>query len=167
MLKSNERLSRGLRAWLSAQSGITEVTINSVCRSVTVVYAPAVWTSESLCLFLRQCTREELAQHEAAAALTDDATTQLSTNWLQPWRLLNATGGSPDSKGMLPIGQPVRSGYWTAGYVSLIVGAVLVPVPLVPGIPFLILSSYFFAKATVLRGKEGPEAGEQISTAKE
>ena len=35
----------------------------------------------------------------------------------------------------------------------MVVGAVLVPVPLVPGIPFLILSSYFFAKATVL--KEG------------
>jgi len=167
MLKGNERLSRGLQALLSAQSGITEVTVNSVCRSVTVVYDPAVWTSESLCRFLRQCHREDLAQHEAAAALTDDATTQFSTNWLQPWRFLNATGGSPDCKDMLPTGQPARSGYWAAGYVSLIMGAILVPVPLLPGIPFLILSSYFFARATVLRGEERPEAQEQISTTKE
>jgi hypothetical protein len=49
----------------------------------------------------------------------------------------------------------------------MIVGAVLVPVPLVPGIPFLILSSYFFAKATVLKGENGPEAGEQVPKAKE
>jgi hypothetical protein len=44
---------------------------------------------------------------------------------------------------------------------------VLVPVPLVPGIPFLILSSYFFAKATVLKGEDRPEAGEQVPKAKE
>jgi len=49
----------------------------------------------------------------------------------------------------------------------MVVGAVLVPVPLVPGIPFLILSSYCFAKATILKEAEGAQTSEQAPKAKE
>ena len=165
-LKAGSPLAHGLQALLSAQIGVTEATVNTACHSVTVAYDPAVWTSESLCMLLRGRSREELEQY-ASAALPDDATSLSQMHWSQPWRILNTTGGSPGSKGTPQTGQPVKSGYWTAGYASLVVGMVLLPVPLVPGIPFLILSSYCFAKATILKTGDGPEAREQISEAKE
>jgi hypothetical protein len=165
-LKKSSHLAAGLQALLSAQAGVTEVTVATVCHSVTVVHDPAVWTPESLCMFLQSRSREELEQY-AAVALADDATSLLPMNWLQPWRLLNATASSPESKGALQTGEPVKSGYWTVGYASMVVGAVLLPIPLLPGIPFLILSSYCFAKATIL--KPGEEAGaiEQVPPTKE
>lgn len=166
MPKSGSHLARGLEVLLSAQTGVIEATANSGCHSVTVRYDPAEWTSESLCMFLQSRSREELEQC-ASFALAEDATSLLPMNWLQPWRYLSATGSSPDSKDAVQMGEPVKSGYWKLGYASMVVGAVLVPVPLVPGIPFLILSSYFFAKATVLKGEDGPESGEQVPKAKE
>jgi hypothetical protein len=165
-LKAGSQLARGLEALLSIQPGVTEATVNTGCHSVTVVYEPAVWTSESLCMFLRSRSHEELEQY-TSLALADDATNQLPMNWLQPWRFLNTTESNLGSKGAVQAGEPVKSGYWRLGYASMIVGAILVPVPLVPGIPFLILSSYCFAKATILKTEDGPEAGEQVPKAKE
>ena len=102
-------------------------------------------------MFLQSRSREELEEY-ASFGLAEDSTS-LPMNWLQPWRYLNTTEASSGSKGAVQTGDPVKSGYWKLGYASMVVGAVLVPVPLVPGIPFLILSSYFFAKATVLKGR--------------
>ena len=165
-LTSGSHLARGLEVLLSAQIGITEAAVNTGCHSVTVVYDPAEWTSESLCMFLHSRSREEL-ELCASVPLADDATNMLPMNWLQPLRFLNTTGGSPDSKGAFETGEPVKSGYWRLGYASMVVGAVLLPVPLVPGIPFLMLSSYFFAKATVLKTGDEPQVGEQIPKANE
>lgn len=165
-LKAGSHLARGLEVLLSVQIGITEAIVNRGSHSVTVLYDPALWTPESLCMFLQSRSREELEQC-ASVPLAGDATNPSSMIWLQPWRFLNTTGGSPDSKGALQTGEPVKSGYWRLGYASMVVGAVLLPIPLLPGIPFLILSSYFFAKATVLKGEDGPEAGEQVPKAKE
>ena len=167
-LKAGSHLARGLQALLSAQTGVTEATLNTGCHSVTVVYEPAVWNPDSLCRFLQSRSREEL-ELSASAALANDATATSvsSTDWLQPWRLLNKTEGSPESKGTLQTGEQARSGYWTAGYVCMVVGAILVPVPLVPGIPFLILASYFFAKATILKTGDGSDAKEQLPKAEE
>ena len=133
---------------------------------MTVVYDPTEWTPESLRKFVQSRNREELEQN-GSVALEDDVTNQSPANWLQPWRFLNTTAGSSGSEGAVRTGESVKPGYWKAGYVCLVVGAVLVPVPLVPGIPFLILSSYFFAKATVLKEGEGSEAEKQVREAKE
>ena len=149
-LKAGSHLAGGVPALLLAQAGVTEATINASCHSVTVVYDPAVWTSESLCMFLQHCSREEIEQH-ASAALPDDATSLIPMNWLQPWRFLNAAESSPDSKGVPQTAGSVKPGYWTVGYASMVVGTVFLFVPLVPGIPFLLLSSYCFAKATILK----------------
>ena len=165
-LKAGSQWADGLQALLSAQAGVTEATVNRGSHSVTVLYDPAEWTPESLCMFLQSRSREELEQY-ASAALPNDASSSLPMNWLQPWRFLNMTEGSPGSKGAVQAGEPVKSAYWRLGYASMVVGAVLVPVPLLPGIPFLLLSSYFFAKATVLKGETGPEAEEQAPKAKE
>lgn len=167
-LKTGSHLAKGLQSLLSGQAGVTEATVNTGCHSVTVVYEQTVWNSESLCRFLQSRSREEL-ELSASAALADDAsaTSESSMDWLQPWRFLNKTEGSSESKGTLQTGEQPKSGYWTAGYVSMVVGAILVPVPLVPGIPFLILASYFFAKATILKTGDGSEAREQLPKAKE
>ena len=159
-LKAYSQLGKGLQALLSDQSGIIEATVITGCQSVTLVYEPSRWNPDSLRGFIETRTSEEL-ELRTSAALADDATTgsALSTNWLQPWRFLNAAE--------LQGGQPVKSGYWTIGYYSMIVGAVLVPVPLVPGIPFLILSSYCFAKATIWKEEGKSEGSEQLPKGKE
>ena len=165
-LKAGSQLAKGLHALLSDQTGVIEATVNTGCHSVTVVYELALWNSDSLRWFLETRTREEL-ELSASAALEDSVTaTNLSpTDWLQPWRFLTKTEESPDSKGALQT--RARSGYWTAGYVSMVVGAILVPVPLVPGIPLLILASYFFAKASMSKAGDGPEVSEQVPKTKE
>jgi hypothetical protein len=163
-LKANSNLIRGLRGLLSAQAGVTEVTVAPVCQSVTVVHNPAVWTPESLCLFLQSRSREELDQYESAA-LPDAATSSFAMAWLQPWRFLNTDESSPGSTGALQTGGPVKSGYWMVGYASMVVGVAMFAVPGVPGVPFLILSTYCFSKATIWKTGDEPEAGEQVPKA--
>jgi hypothetical protein len=167
-LKAGSQLATGLHALLSGQTGVIEATVNTGCHSVTVVYELALWNSDSLRWFLETRTREEL-ERSASAALADNVSTVslMSRDWLQPWQFLNRTDDSSDSKGALQTGEQSKSGYWTAGYVSMVVGAILVPVPLVPGIPFLILASYFFAKASISKASDGPEVSEQVPKTKE
>ena len=165
-LKANSHLGPGLQALLAAQVGVTEATVNTGCQSVTLLYDPVLWTSESLSMFLQRLSREELEEY-TSVALANDAASPASMNWLQPWRYLNATGSSPDAKDFSRTEASAKSGYWKVGYASMVVGAVLVPVPLVPGIPFLILSSYCFAKAAMLKEADSAHTAEQAPKAKE
>jgi hypothetical protein len=163
-LKANADLIRGLQGLLSAQVGVTEVTVAPVCQSVTVVHDPAVWTPESLCLFLQSRNCEDLDRY-ACAALPDEATSSFARTWLQPWRFLNTAESSPGSTGALQTDGPVKSGYWMVGYASMVVGVVMFAVPGVPGVPFLILSTYCFSKATIWKTGDEPGAGEQVHKA--
>jgi len=147
-LKADSNLVRGLQGLLSAQAGVIEVTVASVCQSVTVVYDPARWAPESLCIFLQSRNCEELDQY-ASAVLPDEATSSFAKTWLQPWRYLTTAESHPGSTGALQTGEPVKSGYWKVGYASMVVGVALFAVPGVPGVPFLILSTYCFSKATI------------------
>lgn len=166
ILKTARHVAHGLERLLSTQPGVIEAAVNTGCHSVTAVYDPSVWTSDSLCRLLQDCSLADLEKY-GSASLAEDAPGQSSMNWVQPWRFLNTAEGSDGSKGSLQTGQSVKSGYWTLGYYSMIVGAILVPVPLVPGIPFLILSSYCFAKATIWKDREGSEGAEQVGKTKE
>jgi len=163
-LMAGSHLARGLKALLSAQNGITEVTVAPVCHSVTVLHDPARWTSESLCMFFQSRSREELDQY-ASAALPDDATSAFAMTWLQPWRFLNTTESSPGSKGVPQTVGSVKPGYWMVGYASMVVGVAMFAVPGVPGVPFLILSTYCFSKATILKTSDELEVGEQVPKA--
>lgn len=160
-IKAKSNLVHGLQGLLSAQAGVTEVTVAPACHSVTVMHDPAVWTPESLCLFLQSRNCEELDQY-ASAPLPDDATNSFATTWLQPWRFLNMAKSSPGSTDALQTGGPVQSGYWKVGYASMVVGVVMFAVPGVPGVPFLILSSYCFSKAIIRKTGDEPGAGEQV-----
>jgi hypothetical protein len=163
-LKADSHLAGGLQALLSAQAGVTEVTVAPGCQSVTVVYDPARWSSKSLCLFLQSRNREELEQC-ASAALPEAATSSFAMTWLQPWRYLNQAESSPDSKGVFQAAGSVKPGYWMVGYASMVVGVAMFAVPGVPGVPFLILSTYCFSKATILKTNDEPEAGEHVPKA--
>ena len=163
-LKADSNLVRGLQGLLSAQAGVTEVTVAPVCQSVTVAHDPARWTSESLCLFLQSRHREELEQC-ASVALPDAATSSFAMTWLQPWRYLNTAESGSDSKGVPQTAGSVKPGYWMVGYASMVVGVAMFAVPGVPGVPFLILSTYCFSKATILKTSDEPEAGEQVPKA--
>jgi hypothetical protein len=165
-LKVDSHLADGLQALLSAQAGVTDVTVASVCQSVTVVFDPARWTPESLCIFLQSRNCEELDQY-ASAALPEDATSSFAMTWLQPWRYLNTAESSPDSKGVPQAAGSVKPGYWMVGYASMVVGVAMFAVPGVPGVPFLILSTYCFSKATILKTVDEPEAGEQVPKAEQ
>ena len=151
-LKANSNLIRGLQGLLSAQAGVTEVTVAPVCQSVTVVHDPAVWTPESLCIFLQSRNCEDLDQY-ASAVLPDEAASSFARTWLQPWRFLNAAESSPGSTGALQTGGPVKSGYWMVGYASMVVGVVMFAVPGVPGVPFLILSTLLFLQGHHLENR--------------
>jgi hypothetical protein len=163
-LKADSHLAGGLQALLSVQAGVTEVTVAPVCQSVTVLHDPAMWTSKSLCLFLQSRNREELEQC-ASAALPVTAASSFAMTWLQPWRFLNTAESSPDSKGVPQTAGSVKPGYWMVGYASMVVGVALFAVPGVPGVPFLILSTYCFSKATILKTVDEPEAGEPVPKA--
>jgi hypothetical protein len=163
-LKAGSDLVRGLQALLSAQAGVTEVTIAPVCHSVTVMHDPAMWTPESLCIFLQSRHGEEL-HHCASAVSPAAAPSSFATTWLQPWRFLNTAESSSDSTGALQTGGSVKSGYWMVGYASMVVGVALFAVPGVPGVPFLILSTYCFSKATIWKTGDEPGAGEQVHKA--
>jgi len=163
-LKTNSNLVRGLQGLVSAQAGITEVTVAPACQSVTVVHDPAQWTSESLCMFLQSRNREELEQW-ASAALSNDATSSFTKTWLQPWQFLNTAENNPDSSGVPLTAGPVKSGYWKVGYASMVVGVAMFAVPGVPGVPFLMLSTYCFSKAASLKTGDESEAGERVNKA--
>lgn len=163
MLQKNPHLARGIEALLSAQAGVIQATVNTGCHSLTVVYDSAMWTEESLCIFLRDRGRDELEECASVAKEKDDGSPS-STNSLEPWRFLNVTASAPGSEA---VREPVKSVYWRVGYASMVVGTILLPVPLLPGIPFLMLSSYCFAKATVWKDEEGAAGGQEASKAKE
>jgi hypothetical protein len=126
-LKTNSDLARRLQR-LSAQAGITEVTVAPVCHSVTVMHDPGAVDPESLCMFLQSRNCEELDQH-ASAALPDAATSSFAMTWLQPWRFLNTAESSLASKGVPQTAGSVKSGYWMVGYASMVVGVAMFAVP--------------------------------------
>jgi hypothetical protein len=166
VLKADSSLALGLQGLLSAQAGVTEVTVAPACQSVTVVHDPAGWTPESLCIFLQSRNREEIDQY-ASAALPDDATSSFAMTWLQPWRYLNTAENSPDSSGVPQTAGPGNSGYWKVGYASMVVGVALFAVPGVPGVPFLMLSTYCFSKVSISKSGDEPEAGERVPKAEQ
>lgn len=152
MLKTRPEMARGLEAVLSARPGIIQTSISERCQSLTVLFEPATWTAELLRHVLNDETYGEIGVW-AASAPAIDSSSSASTTWLQPWRLVQSLEGADQAR------EPVKSVYWTMGYYSMIIGAILVPVPLLPGIPFLIFSSYCFGKATIWKEQQEAEAG--------
>lgn len=152
---------RGLQALLTVQPGIIDANVNERCRSVTIVYDPASWTAESLCGWLQGRRRNEFEEHTVVAS-ADIAEDDSWMNWLQPWGFSGQRENTPCPKTELQASQSGKSGYLTVGYVSLAVGSVLLPIPLVPGIPFLILSSYCFAKAAMSQDEKRTEPEKHV-----
>ncbi|NGZ10772.1 MAG: hypothetical protein CV088_15525 [Nitrospira sp. LK70] len=155
MLKTSPNLARGLEAVLSARPGIIKTSVTERCQSLTVSFEPETWTAESLYQVLNDQMCGEI-EVWAASAPAIDSPGSFSTTWLQPWRFLQSAEGTDQAR------EPVKSVYWTLGYYSMIIGAILVPVPLLPGIPFLIFSSYCFGKATIWKEKQEAEEGEPL-----
>ncbi len=156
MLKTSPNLARGLEAVLSARPGIIKTSATERCQSLTVSFEPETWTAELLRHVLNDETSKE-TELWAASAPAIDSSGSSSTTWLQPWRFLQSAEGMDQAR------EPVKSVYWTMGYYSMIIGAILVPVPLLPGIPFLIFSSYCFGKATIWKEKQEAEPGKPVS----
>ncbi|MDF0673591.1 MAG: hypothetical protein P0120_04515 [Nitrospira sp.] len=156
LLKTSPNMARGLEAVLSARPGIIKTSVTERCQSLTVAFEPETWTAELLRHVLNDETSKEMAVWAASAPAIDSSDSS-STTWLQPWRFLQSIEGTDQAR------EPVKSVYWTLGYYSMIIGAILVPVPLLPGIPFLIFSSYCFGKATIWKEKQEAEAGKPVS----
>ena len=83
-LKSLPGLVEPLQWLLRDQPGITEVTVNDWCFSVTVIYDPSIWTSDRLCLWLQLLNAAEVASYKSAKdvgkqaqASTDEAGNEL------------------------------------------------------------------------------------------
>ena len=160
-LKSDPCLAGSLETLLKAQPAVTDVTVNQSCASLTVHYDPAAWTSERLCRFLHELTREDIQAYPWASVSPE---TQVS--WTKPWLLFPGIGGALSATDDSPAGAPIKPSFGMVGYVSLVVGTALLAVPMVPGIPFLLLSSYCFAKGTILKTTDVSPPGEPVSNAK-
>lgn len=158
MLKTRPNLVCGLETLLSARPGIIKVSVTQRCQSLTVAFDRETWTAELLRQVLSDETGGEM-EVPAAPAPAIESSGSSSINWLEPWRFVQRIEGTAQAR------EPVKSVYRTLGYYSMIIGAILVPVPLLPGIPFLLFSSYCFAKATIWREKQEAEAGEPVDKA--
>lgn len=155
MLKTRPNLARGLEAVLSARPGIIKTSVTERCQSLTVSFEPKTWTAESLYQVLNDQMCGEIEVWAASTPVIESSDPS-STTWLQPWRFLQNIEDTAQPR------EPVNSVYRTLGYYSMIIGAILVPVPLLPGIPFLLFSSYCFAKAGIWKEKQEAEGGEPL-----
>jgi len=159
-LKSDPFLAGSLERLLKAQPAVTDATVNQSCASLTVNYDPTAWTSEGLCRFLQALTREDIQAYPWASVSQE---TQVS--WTKPWLLVPGFGDASSVKGDSPADAPIKPTFSMVGYVSLAVGTALLAVPMVPGIPFLLLSSYCFAKSIIVKTPNVSQVGEPVSNA--
>ena len=72
-LKTLPSLAEPLERLLKDQPGVTDVSVNDWCHSVTVTCDPSVWTPDRLCLWLQLQKAAEVASYKPANELTDQA----------------------------------------------------------------------------------------------
>lgn len=72
-LKTSPGLAEPLQRLLMDQPGITEVTVNDWCFSVTVICDPSTWTSDRLCMWLQLLNAAEVASYKSAKEAVDQA----------------------------------------------------------------------------------------------
>jgi P-type Cu2+ transporter len=72
-LKTSPGLAEPLQRLLRDQPGVTEVTVNDWCSSVTVIYDPSTWTSSRLCLWLQLLSAAEVLLYKSANEPVDQA----------------------------------------------------------------------------------------------
>ncbi|HSV90414.1 MAG TPA: heavy metal translocating P-type ATPase, partial [Nitrospiraceae bacterium] len=70
-LKTSPGLAEPLQRLLRDQPGITEVTVNDWCSSVTVICDPSKWTSDRLCVWLQLLNAAEVASYKSAKEVAD------------------------------------------------------------------------------------------------
>lgn len=72
-LKTLPGLAEPLQRLLRDQPGVTDVTVNDWCHSVTVMCDPSAWTSDRLCLWLQLLDGAEVASYKSAKEAVDQA----------------------------------------------------------------------------------------------
>jgi len=72
-LKTSPGLAEPLQRLLRDQPGITEVTVNDWCFSVTVVCDPSKWTADRLCVWVQLLNAAEVASYKSAKEVVDQA----------------------------------------------------------------------------------------------
>ena len=72
-LKTSPGLVEPLQRLLRDQPGITEVTVNDWCFSVTVTCDPSKWTSDRLCLWLQLLNAAEVTSYKSAKDVVEQA----------------------------------------------------------------------------------------------
>ncbi len=72
-LKTSPGLVEPLQRLLKDQPGVTDVTVNDWCHSVTVTCDPAVWTPNRLCVWLQLLSAAEVLSYKSAKEAVDQA----------------------------------------------------------------------------------------------
>ncbi len=72
-LKTFPGLAQPLERVLRDQPGVTDVSVNDWCYSVTVTYDPPTWTADRLCEWLQPLTAEEVAAYKPGNERADQA----------------------------------------------------------------------------------------------
>ena len=143
VLNLRPQLVEPLQLFVLDQPGVTAVGINDRCSSVMVSYEPSTWSSDALCRLVKEFLCEELdAYGPARVALPGGSGT---ADGLE--QLLSRGDAYLAAEEAVSVGGSFRQAYRIAGYISLVAGVILFIIPLVPGIPVLLLSGYCFTRA--------------------
>ena len=70
-LKTSTDLTQRLERFLRDQPGLSEVSVNDWCASVTVTYDPSVWTSDRFCVWLQGLNAEQVGVYKLANERAD------------------------------------------------------------------------------------------------
>jgi Cu2+-exporting ATPase len=73
-LKTTPDLAPPLERLLRDQTGITDVSVNDRCYSVTVTCDPFVWTTDRLCTWVRLLSASEVGTYQSAKEQTEEQT---------------------------------------------------------------------------------------------
>lgn len=136
-LANDSTYAARLTDWLTTLSGVTQVNVNSFAKSITIFYhddTPAAGFIQGLLSSAQILTESKTAAVTVESAMTDplQVVTQAATDW-KPWFYRLAVT-------LLQV----------AGVALLVIGIVGVLLPILPGTPFLILSSFCFLAASEL-----------------
>jgi uncharacterized membrane protein YbaN (DUF454 family) len=146
-LISDKELSNCMKAYLSGCAGITSVTSNHLCGSVTVTYDPEVISQDSLLETFGNITMAKLEEirerppKEESDKQTTSMVSQASPMSVRKDQLLEGDKSRPGS-------HSIWNPWNLAGSILVGVGVVAIFVPLLPTVPVLLLASACYLKGS-------------------
>ena len=146
-LVSNKELSDCMKMYLSGRGGITSVTSNHLCGSITVTYDPQYIDRDALLAIFSTITMTTLAQVRAQMdkAASDQ---QTSRAVLQAHPMDLRAPQLPEGGNNHHWSDALLNPWNLAGHILVGVGVVGIVVPLIPSVPSLLAAAFCYTKGS-------------------